>query len=123
MKDKKVKFYIRVIIVSIPITFYLVSFDKNISNQFHSLDKVGVIDTAVIVRDFYGAKRRLYYEYEFVVNDEKFNGFLQYSPSHGSLNIGDSVLVKYLPDNPDDINKLVEKNDYRVVKVRRNKNR
>jgi hypothetical protein len=123
MKDKVVKFYIGVIIVSIPLIIYLISFSKDRRRQFHSLDKIGVIDTAVIVRDFYGAKRKQYYEYEFVINDKKFNGFLQYSPSHGSLSIGDSVLVKYLPDDPDEINKLIEKKDYSIIKTGRNINR
>lgn len=81
------------------------------------LENEGILDTAVIVREFTGAKRKLYYEYVFDVNDKKYNGFLQYSPSHGSVEIGDSCLVKYLKDDPDEINKLLMHKDYKLMKI------
>ncbi len=81
------------------------------------LENEGKVDTAVIVREFTGAKRKLYYEYVFDVNDKKYNGFLKYSPSHGSVEIGDSCLVKYLKDDPDEINKLIMHKDYKLMKI------
>ena len=121
--NKEAKFYIVVIIVSIPLIIYLIRFYKKESRLFDRLENIGVVDTALIVRGVYGAKRTLYYEYQFFVNDKKFNGFHSYSPSNGPLNIGDSVLVKYLPEDPDEINRLILEKDYHIIKVGRNKNR
>jgi hypothetical protein len=111
-------FYCVVIVVGILLILYLIKFGKSSSEQYKNLETIGIVDTAVIVRDFIGAKRRLYYEYEFDVKKDTFNGFLQYSPSNGQISIGDSVLIKYLPANADDINRIMTHKDYRIIKIK-----
>lgn len=68
-------------------------------------------DTAFIVRNFIGAKRKSYYEYKFFVEGQEYNGFLNYSPSQGEVAVGVSFLVKYHIEQPEEINMLItEKN-------------
>jgi len=105
--------------ICLPFLIYFIVFECSQSKLYKQLDKDGIIDTAVVVRDFIGAKRKLYFEYKFIVNGESLNGFLQYSPSHGNVLIGDSILVKYLPSQPDDINEVMTYKDYRLIKVKR----
>jgi hypothetical protein len=112
------KFYIVVIILSIPLIIYLILYSRDISSQFKKLDNEGALDTAVIVREFTGAKRKLYFEYVFYVENNKYNGFLQYSPSHGHVEVGDSILVKYLKENPDDINRLQTDKNYKLLRIK-----
>lgn len=114
---KSVKFYSIVILLSIPLIIYLVLFSKDRKSQYLELETVGILDTAVIVREFTGAKRRLYFEYIFSVGENKYNGFIQYSPSNGTVKLGDSCLVKYLKDNPDEINKLLMNANYELMKI------
>lgn len=85
--------------------------------MYSKLEVSGITDTATIIREFTGAKRRLNFEYIFDVKGQRYNGFLQYSPSNGMLSIGDSFLVRYMPDNPDEINRLIENEDYSLIKV------
>jgi hypothetical protein len=112
------KFYIAVIILSIPLIIYLIIFSRESRSQFKKLDNEGILDTAVIIREFTGAKRRFYFEYVFDVGGNKYNGFLQYSPSYGPVEVGDSILVKYLKDNPDDINKLLTNTSHKLIKIK-----
>lgn len=114
---KPEKFYFIVILLSIPLIIYLVLFSKDRRSQYTELETIGILDTAVIVREFTGAKRRLYFEYVFYVGENKYNGFLQYSPSNGAVKLGDSCLVKYLKDDPDEINKLLMDADYKLIKI------
>jgi hypothetical protein len=118
LPKSKLIFYFVLIIVGIFLIIYLFLFGKNRREQYKNLEFIGIVDTAVIVRDFIGAKRKLYYEYKFVVKMDTCNGFLQYSPSNGQISIGDSVLIKYLPENADEINKIEENNDYRIIKIK-----
>ncbi len=111
-------FYSVVIVFGILFILYLLKFGKSNREQYKSLETIGIVDTAVVVRDFIGAKRRLYYEYEFDVKQDTFNGFLLYSPSYGQISIGDSVLIKYLPENADDINKIMTHQDHRIIKLK-----
>lgn len=117
---KSEKFYIVVILLSIPLIIYLVLFSKDRRSQYTELETEGILDTAVIVREFKGAKGMLYFEYIFYVGENKYNGFLQYSPSNGTVHVGDSCLVKYLKDDPDEINKLLEDTNYKLMKIKRN---
>jgi hypothetical protein len=105
--------------ICLPFLIYFIVFSRSESKLYNQLDKAGIIDTAVVVRDFLGAKRKLYFEYEFTVNGQRLNGFLQYSPSHGDVLIGDSILVKYLPSKPDDINQVMTYKDYRLIKLKK----
>lgn len=105
---KSVKFYLTIIILAIPIIIYLVIFSRKNRILYDRMEQEGITDTAVIVREFTGAKGKLYFEYIFNTNGRSYNGFIQYSPSHGPVHIGDSFLVKYLPDDPDEVNKLIE---------------
>jgi hypothetical protein len=111
-------FYCAVIVVGAVLVLYLLKFGKSRREQYKNLEVTGVVDSAVIIRDFIGAKRKLFYEYEFVVKQDTFNGFLQYSPSNGPITIGDSVLIKYLPENPDEINKIILNKDYRITVIK-----
>ena len=110
-------FYCVVILIGVLLVLYLVKFGNSRRKQYKNLELIGVVDTAVIVRDFIGAKRKLYYEYEFVVKQDTFNGFLQYSQSNGQISIGDSVLIKYLPENADEINRIMLNKDYRITVI------
>ena len=114
---KSEKFYFIVILLSIPLIIYLVLFSNDSRSKFTKLETEGILDTAVIVREFTGAKRRLYFEYIFYVGEKKYNGFLQYSPSNGEVRVGDSCLVKYLKDDPGEINKLLMNADYKLMKI------
>ncbi len=105
--------------ICLPLLIYFIVFSRSQSKLYKQLDKDGIIDTAVVVRDFIGAKRKLYYEYKFMVNGESLNGFLQYLPSHGNVLIGDSILVKYLPSQPDDFNEVITSKDYRLIKLKK----
>jgi hypothetical protein len=116
LPKSKLIFYYVVIVVGIILVLYLTKIGKSSREQYKNLDTIGIVDTAIIVRDFFGAKRKLYYEYQFVVKKDTFNGFLQYSPSNGQISIGDSVLIKYLPENADDINKIMTHKDHRIIK-------
>lgn len=109
--------YLIIIILGIPLILYVFIFSKNRNKLYKQLDKEGVVDTAIIVRDFIGAKSKLYFEYQFKVDNQFYNGFLQYSPSHGDLLVGDSVLIKYLPSDPDEINKILQKQNYKLIKI------
>lgn len=112
----KVRRYLIVIILGIPLFLYVFIFSKNRNKLYNQLDSEGIVDTAVIVRDFIGAKGKLYFEYQFKVDNQNCNGFLQYSPSHGDLIVGDSVMIKYLASDPDEINKILQKENYRLIK-------
>lgn len=57
---KSEKFYFIVILLSIPLIIYLVLFSNDRRSQYTELETDGILDTAVIVREFTGAKRRLY---------------------------------------------------------------
>ncbi len=85
--------------------------------MYSKLEVSGITDTAAIIREFVGAKRRLNFEYIFDAKGQRYNGFLQYSPSNGMISIGDSFLIRYLPDDPDEINRLIENEDYSLIKV------
>jgi hypothetical protein len=104
MDNKKIVYYLFIIIIGIILITYLVFFSHDQKTQFKKLETQGIIDTAIVVRKFRGAKRKLYFEYVFVIDKDSYNGFLQYSPDYGTISIGDSILIKYLPSNPDDIN-------------------
>ena len=119
---KVTKYDIIIIIIGLLIFGNYFCFIRYSNNQFRKMEEVGVIDTAIIVREFTGAKRKLYFEYVFYVHYKKFNGFLQYSPSHGSISIGDSFLVKYLKEDPDNINRLLRNKDRTLIVVNRNTN-
>jgi hypothetical protein len=112
------KFYVIIILIGLPLLIYVFFFSQKQSKLYSELDKEGIVDTAIVVRDFIGAKRKLYYEYVFYVNNKNYNGFLQYSPSCGSISIGDSFLVKYLPKEPDEINELIRGKDHQIIKVK-----
>jgi hypothetical protein len=114
---KSEKFNFIIILLSIPLIIYLVLFSNDRRSQFKQLESEGILDTAVIVREFTVAKRRLYFEYIFYVDENKYNGFLQYSPSNGAVKVGDSCLVKYLKDDPNEINKLIMNADYKLMKI------
>lgn len=75
---KSEKFYIVVILLSIPLIIYLVLFSKDRRSQYTDLETEGILDTAVIVREFTGAKRRLYFEYIFYVG-AKISTMVSYS--------------------------------------------
>jgi hypothetical protein len=114
---KSEKLYLIIILIGLPLLVYTFFFSQN-QNKLHArLDKEGIVDTAVVVREFIGAKRKLYFEYVFYVDDNKFNGFLQYSPSQGQIVVGDSFLVRFLPDKPDEINKLLEDINYKLIRI------
>lgn len=113
----KLRNYLIIIIIGIPLFIYLFVFSNNQKKLYRQLEKEGIVDTALIVRDFIGAKGKLYFEYQFKVDTQNCNGFLQYSPSHGDLIVGDSVLIKYLENDPDEINKILQKENYRLIKI------
>jgi len=116
MKKKEKINYI-ILLISIPLIIVVVILSRSQIKQFSRLEKEGVIDTAIIVRELLGAKGILYYEYVFYIKDKKLNGFLQYSQSFGAINVGDSFLVRYLPSSPDEINEPIIKNNYSLIKV------
>lgn len=118
MKNQ-VRFYAIVILLSIPLIYYLIRFYREESLQYEKMETNGILDTAIIVREFYGAKRKLYFEYVFYAGNKKCNGFLAYSPSFGSIEIGDSCLVLYLPEDPDEINELKIKENFELIKINR----
>jgi hypothetical protein len=78
----------------------------------------GVNDTAIIVRKFVGSRGYLNFEYVFNVLDKKCNGFLLINTSIGDISVGDTILIKYLLENPDDANEVVRNKDKSVVKVK-----
>lgn len=78
----------------------------------------GVNDTAIIVRKFVGSRGYLNFEYVFNVLDKKCNGFLLINKSIGDISVGDTILIKYLLENPDDANEVVRNKDKSVVKVK-----
>lgn len=112
-----VRKYLIIIIIGIPLFIYVFVFGNNQKKLFRQLEKEGIVDTAMIVRDFIGAKNKQYFEYQFIVDNEMKNGFIRYSPSHGDLKVGDSVLIKYLPNNPDDINEILQKTNKELIKI------
>jgi hypothetical protein len=85
--------------------------------EFNKLTTDGVADTAVIVRRFIGAKGNLYFEYVFSIPDQRCNGYLLINSRIGDISVGDSILVKYLPENPDDANEVIKNEDKTVVKI------
>ena len=107
-----------VILLSIALIIYLVLFSIEDTKLFKKLDNEGVMDTAVTVREFTGAKRKIYFEYVFDVGSNNYHGFLQYHPDYGPLEVGDSVLVKYLKDKPDDINKLMTDSNHKLIMIK-----
>ncbi|MEZ4906065.1 MAG: hypothetical protein R2771_00050 [Saprospiraceae bacterium] len=109
--------YLIIIIIGIPLLLYMIVFNNKQGDLFEKLDKEGVIDTAVVVRDFVGAKGRQYFEYQFRADNKVYSGFLKYSPSYGDLHVNDSVLIKYLESDPDDINRVLQHKDKKVVKI------
>lgn len=113
------RIYVIIFIIGLPLLIYIFFF-SNKQNRLHSrLESEGIVDTAVIVRDFIGAKRKQYFEYVFYgANNEKYNGFLQYSPSFGELEIGDSCIIKYLPENPDDVSEILKDENNIIRKVK-----
>lgn len=86
-------------------------------SKFNKLDNEGVLDTAIVVRKGYGAKGKLYYHYVWYVNNYKYEGSLQYSVNYGPVSIGDSFLVNYLKEDPDEINELVMNKDRTLIVV------
>lgn len=101
--------------------FYLFLFNRTQSKQIKRLEEEGILDTAIIIKQFIGTKRKLFFEYIFYVGNKQYNGFLHYSPSNGPINIGDSCLMKYLPTDPANYNQLL-KNKYTIVKIQQNTN-
>lgn len=115
---KQERIYILFLVIGLPLLAYVFLFSKKQDKQYRRLDNEGVVDTAVVVRDFIGAKRKQYYEYVFYGNNnEKYNGFIQYSPSFGELNVGDSCLIRYLPQEPDDINEILKDDKNKIIKI------
>lgn len=112
------KIQLLIILVCLCMFLYIFFFMQQQNKLYKRLDKEGLYDTAVIVREFIGAKSKLYYEYVFFVNGKKCNGFIQYSPSQGSIAIGDSCLVKYLSEDPENVNELFQRNDYTLIKIK-----
>lgn len=113
MQRNKFRSSLIVIILGFVLFVYLFYFNKKQGKLYGRLEYEGKIDTAVIIRDFIGAKGRLYYEYQFDLEKKTNNGFIKYSPSYGPLEIGDSILIEYLPEDPDEINEpLKEENGY-----------
>lgn len=108
-----------IIVAAILLFTYVFLFSKSQRREYSKLEAEGVTDTAIIVREFIGAKRKLYFEYIFFIDNEKYNGFLQYSPSNGTISIGDSFLVRYLPRDPDEINKLIQNKDHRLKRIKK----
>lgn len=104
--NKKESFYFLVIIIGLPLFIYVFFHSKNQSKLYNQLNEESLTDTALIVRDFIGAKRKLYYEYTFNVEHKEYNGFIKYSPGFGSMEVGDKYIVEYLPEYPDDVNRL-----------------
>jgi len=101
--------------ISLPIIIYVIVFSCSQRKLHKEMDIHGLIDTAVIVRDFIGAKRKCYFEYKFSIDNRTYNGFLQYSPSNGPVSIGDTFLVKYLPSDPDNVNELIEDHSHKLI--------
>ncbi|MCF8380819.1 MAG: hypothetical protein K9H49_14700 [Bacteroidales bacterium] len=116
--NKKERFYLLVIIIGLPLFIYVFFHSKNQSKLYNRLDTESMSDTAFIVRDFIGAKRKLYFEYTFKVEHEEYNGFIKYSPGFGSMEIGDKYLVEYLPEYPDDVNRIKRDKFNQLVKVK-----
>ena len=115
---KSEKIHLIIVIIGLPLFIYLFFFSRN-QNKLHSeLEENGVVDTALIERKFIGAKRKLYYKYIFHVNKKLYDGFLQYSTSFGSITVGDSCLVKYLPKKPDEINVLIKSKDNQLIIIK-----
>jgi len=94
--------------------FYSVKGDQ----ELKQLPTEGVADTAIIARKFVGSRGYLNFEYVFYVSDKKCNGFVLINSKIGDISVGDSILIKYLPENPDDANEVVRNKDKSVVKVR-----
>lgn len=113
------KFYFVVILIGIFLIIYIAISSISHKKQQSKLENQGITDTAIVIREFTGAKRKLYFEYVFSIEKEKFNGFLQYSPSYGSVSVGDSFLVRYLPSDPDEINELITGKDHCLNKINR----
>ena len=109
--------YAIIIALGIPLFLYVIIFSNKQDKQYAQLEKNGVVDTALIVRSFIGAKHKKYFEYQFKVKDQILNGFQQYSPSNGELKIGDLVLIEYLPSNPDEINRIIKKSNKKIIKI------
>lgn len=112
---KSIVIYLIILLIGLPLLLYTFFFSKKISSQFSRLEDVGVVDTALVVRGFIGAKRTQYYEYVFKVEDNCYNGFLNYSPSYGPILVGDSCLVRYLLEDPDEINELMRDDDNQLM--------
>jgi hypothetical protein len=111
------KSHIVILILGIIAFTLLFFFSRGESKKFAKLNTEGITDTAVIVREFIGAKNRLYFEYIFYAGKVKYNGFLCYSSGNGVVTIGDSVLIKYLPDEPENISKVIENEDFSIKKI------
>lgn len=94
--------------------FYSIKGDR----ELKKLPTEGVADTAIIVRKFVGSRGYLNFEYMFHASNKKCNGFLLINSSIGDISVGDSILIKYLPGNPDDANEVVRNKDKSVVKVK-----
>jgi hypothetical protein len=116
------KFDIAILVICLAIlSWFFANFLKG-GQELERLPKEGITDTAIIVREFAGAKGNRFYEYVFFISGSKYNGFLGIQPNIGNISIGDSILIKYLPSDPDNINAALRYNNRKVVKVNSNEN-
>ncbi len=54
-----------IVIVALAILIYFFSFSQSRKRMYSKLESSGITDTATIIREFVGAKKRLYFEYVF----------------------------------------------------------
>jgi len=95
-KGLRIIFFIGIIItIVIAPTYNYISFKYN----EHEINKKGIIITGTIVEIERVNKRLPNAIYKFVVNNKIYYGKSEFNYSD-SLEIGDQVLIKYLPLNP-----------------------
>jgi hypothetical protein len=76
------------------------------------LEGDGIIDTAVIIKTI-SSKGGMSYMYIFEINNKKYHGFC--SVYSYNFSVGDKILIKYLPEYPNEISKPIAEGDSSLI--------